>query len=208
VRGGREVDYGWFFMGTKRRQNYDDWWRCEVRFDPVLDEAFGITHTKQQIRPAPHLVQALSAFIEMMAKDLHARVRREYAAVAIPQAKLSAETDSEFYSACAALVHSTNSVQRYQFIEHPSEPQNLFRHATVGDTTVIGVGNQHPFYTMVYLPAMASGDHRLRAAVEGLLVSAAVGYREAARRSQSVAEEFRIGWSTLLAEQLGAIENA
>ena len=51
VRGGREVDYGWFFMGSKHRENYDDWWRCEIQFDPILDEAFGITHTKQQARP-------------------------------------------------------------------------------------------------------------------------------------------------------------
>lgn len=27
IRAGREVDYGWFFMGTKHRENYDDWWR-------------------------------------------------------------------------------------------------------------------------------------------------------------------------------------
>ena len=55
VRAGREVDYGWFFMGSKHRENYDDWWRCEIQFDPVLDEAFGITHTKQQARPQAHL---------------------------------------------------------------------------------------------------------------------------------------------------------
>ena len=43
VRAGREVDYGWLFMGSKHRENYDDWWRCEIQFDPDLDEAFGIT---------------------------------------------------------------------------------------------------------------------------------------------------------------------
>jgi len=30
MRAGREVDYGWLFMGSKRKENYDDWWRCEV----------------------------------------------------------------------------------------------------------------------------------------------------------------------------------
>ena len=34
LRAGREIDRGWFFMGTKRRENYDDWWRCEIRFRP------------------------------------------------------------------------------------------------------------------------------------------------------------------------------
>lgn len=43
LRAGREIDRGWFFMGGKRRENYDDWWRCEVNFDPVLDDMFGIT---------------------------------------------------------------------------------------------------------------------------------------------------------------------
>ncbi len=46
VRAGREIDRGWFFMGLKRKENYDDWWRCEVRFEPDLDEWFGVTHTE------------------------------------------------------------------------------------------------------------------------------------------------------------------
>ena len=33
VRAKREIAYGWYFMGKKRRQNYDDWWRCEVSFE-------------------------------------------------------------------------------------------------------------------------------------------------------------------------------
>ena len=78
VRGGREVDHGWFFMGNKRRENYDDWWRCEVRFDPVLDEAFGITHTKQQIRPSAHLLEALVPDIEAAARALNSRARRAH----------------------------------------------------------------------------------------------------------------------------------
>ncbi len=51
LRADREIDRGWFFMGAKRRENYDDWWRCEVRFDPALDELFGITHSKQTVVP-------------------------------------------------------------------------------------------------------------------------------------------------------------
>lgn len=79
VRAGREIDYGWFFMGGKRRENYDDWWRCEVRFDPELDEAFGITHTKQEIRPQDHLLEAVSGELEEIAKALNSRARQRYA---------------------------------------------------------------------------------------------------------------------------------
>ena len=78
VRAGREVDYGWFFLGGKRRENYDDWWRCEIQFDPVLDEAFGITHTKQQIRPKAYLLEALSPDIETTARVLNARARKAH----------------------------------------------------------------------------------------------------------------------------------
>lgn len=91
VRAGREVDYGWFFMGAKRRENYDDWWRCEVRFDPVLDEAFGITHTKQQIRPKDYLSEALTGFMETTAKALNARVRDTFAMMKSNKAADSAE---------------------------------------------------------------------------------------------------------------------
>jgi len=91
MRAGREVDYGWFFMGAKRRENYDDWWRCEVRFDPILDEAFGITHTKQQIRPKDYLTDALTGFMETTAKALNARVRDTFAAMKSEKAADTAE---------------------------------------------------------------------------------------------------------------------
>jgi len=78
VRAGREIDYGWHFTGNKRKENYDDWWRCEISFDPSLDEAFGITHTKQQIRPRTHLLEALVPEIESVAKSLNAAVRKDF----------------------------------------------------------------------------------------------------------------------------------
>lgn len=81
VRAGREIEYGWHFTGSKRRENYDDWWRCEVAFDPSLDEAFGITHTKQQIRPRDHLLEALVPEIESTAKALNAAVRRDFQSI-------------------------------------------------------------------------------------------------------------------------------
>ena len=46
LRAGREIDFGWFFMGGKRKENYDNWWRAELSFDPALDELFGVTSYK------------------------------------------------------------------------------------------------------------------------------------------------------------------
>ncbi len=82
VRAGREVDYGWHLMGAKRRENYDDWWRCEVRFEPELDEYFGVTHSKQEITPHPVLQDVLASDLEQIARTLNARVRSEFLRVA------------------------------------------------------------------------------------------------------------------------------
>ena len=77
VRSNREIDYGWHFMGSKRKENYDDWWRCEIKFDPNLDELFGITHTKQQISPSDYLKEILNPELELIAKTLNARGKRK-----------------------------------------------------------------------------------------------------------------------------------
>jgi hypothetical protein len=78
VRAGREIDRGWFFMGAKRRENYDDWWRCEVRFEPVLDELFGITHAKQAVSPRSELLEVLGPDMESIARALNGRARRRF----------------------------------------------------------------------------------------------------------------------------------
>jgi len=81
LRAGREIDTGWYFMGSKRKENYDDWWRCEVRFVPELDELFGVTHTKQSIRPTEELERVLTPDIERIARELNSSVRKQYAAI-------------------------------------------------------------------------------------------------------------------------------
>jgi hypothetical protein len=81
IRAGREIDYGWYFMGGKRRENYDDWWRCEVCFGPVLDELFGVTHTKQKINPTVELNEILVPDLERVARELNAIVRKRYTEV-------------------------------------------------------------------------------------------------------------------------------
>ena len=78
LRAGREIDFGWHFMGSKKRENYDDWWRCELHFDPDLDEEFGVTHTKQGVRPSERLRALLAPDLEKIAHHLNARVRAAF----------------------------------------------------------------------------------------------------------------------------------
>lgn len=49
VRAGREIDFGAFDFYDKTNNPYHRWWGCEVCFDPVLDEVFGVANNKQQV---------------------------------------------------------------------------------------------------------------------------------------------------------------
>ena len=95
VRAGREIDCGWFFMGQKRRENYDDWWRCEVRFEPDLDEFFGVTHTKQEIHPTEKLVGILTPDMEKIARELNNRARKAFVQVKADDPKRDSEKQAE-----------------------------------------------------------------------------------------------------------------
>jgi anti-sigma regulatory factor (Ser/Thr protein kinase) len=95
VRAGREIDRGWFFMGQKRKENYDDWWRCEVQFDADLDEWFGVTHTKQEIHPTDALSEILTPDIERIARELNANARRAFTAVKAEMYRRKSEAQAE-----------------------------------------------------------------------------------------------------------------
>lgn len=56
VRAGREIDFDTFGF-IDRSEPRHRWWGIEVRFDPVLDELFGVTNNKQHIRSIQKLDQ-------------------------------------------------------------------------------------------------------------------------------------------------------
>ena len=56
--------------------NYDDGWRCEVCFQPDLDELFGVTHTKQEVHLTERLLSLLEPDNERIARKLNGRARR------------------------------------------------------------------------------------------------------------------------------------
>ena len=192
VRGGREVDYGWFFLPGRRKQNYDDWWRCEVRFDPVLDDAFGVTHTKQQVRPARHLVEAISPYVEMTAKELHARVRSEYQQVESvyrserqgEDANCAEARDAPEYSSASASALPDSRVlsegripgpdgRRYRVVEGSGRPGLFFDVVVSDDQIVITLDRCHPFFQHVYGPLTVDGPSGSKTALDALLIAAA-----------------------------------
>lgn len=229
VRGGREVDYGWFFLGGKRRENYDDWWRCEIRFDPILDEAFGITHTKQQIRPRPHLIEALSADMEATARALNSRARKAHLNAKIAERFTRSEDrarekddmlaplppkprsrDHKVLSVLGKKVSPTeskaentrNSIE-YRIVPTTLNETTFFNYARDDGGLVLVLNPEHPFYKLVYKPLLESdnpSDETVRSQIDLLLLAAA--RTEALLEDQEaikVAEQLRAGWSDTLA---------
>lgn len=233
VRAGREVDYGWFFMGGKRKENYDDWFRCEIEFDPVLDEAFGITHTKQQIRPQQYLVEALTPDIEQTAHALNGKIRKAHATLQLHQRLADSEKVAQ---QCEALLppvspktarHQTELAsalkRRHPTLEREAGDDGdtmgfriiederaapFFGHAFVDGQLVVTVNPQHTFIKKVYRPLAESGDPKdrvLRGQLDFLLMSyARAEARLAGKLRPADMEHFRKEWSDTLATYLKA----
>lgn len=224
VRAGREVDYGWFFMGSKHRENYDDWWRCEIQFDPILDEAFGITHTKQQARPQAHLLEALTPDLEATARALNGRARKAHLAVKASARfseaeRIANERDHllrplprgadpaakalmrELEESHPALRERADETDRYSIIEHAVKDTSFFTLAHDADRLVLVLNPDHPFYREIYKP-LADGeaprDPQLRAKLELLLLAAARS-EAAARGKVPALAKHRLEWSNTLA---------
>lgn len=49
VRAAREIDFGTFGYFNPQDERHR-WWGCEVRFEPIFDEVFGVTNNKQAVR--------------------------------------------------------------------------------------------------------------------------------------------------------------
>ena len=227
VRGGREVDYGWFFLRGKRRENYDDWWRCEVRFDPVLDEAFGITHTKQQIRPRPHLNEALNSDIKSIARALNARARKAHLAVKVAKRFSASEDragekdemltplpafprnrDKQVLDALGqklgpAKIDKPAPSMEYRIVPAPLSETAFFNYARDKGRLILVINPEHPFYKIVYKPLLGSDsprDRAIRSQIDLLLLAAARS--EALLQDPEtlkLAESIRNGWSDTLA---------
>lgn len=49
VRANREIDFGQFNFYENINQPQHRWWGCEIKFEPELDEAFGVANNKQHV---------------------------------------------------------------------------------------------------------------------------------------------------------------
>lgn len=186
IRAGREVDYGWFFMGKKRKENYDDWWRCEINFEPDLDELFGVTNNKQGIRPREILNSILTPDLERIAHLLNSRVRSRYATVKTEAERttgqrIAARRDHllEPPKVCeehaSSLLHEVAALSPTYGRENDLIPglnyrieakrinEGSFFVPLLSDREIVVLLNQdHPFYECVYSPSMRLSNRETR----------------------------------------------
>ncbi len=227
VRAGREIDHGWFFMGQKRKENYDDWWRCEVRFDPELDDLFGITHTKQQIRPSPQLLEVLTRDMEAAARALNARARRAHEVakvrrrLAVAERRASAQEDrltpltprplsrqdhedlERLSRRFPGLLDDREGV-RYRLVFDAIPGTRLFDAYALEELLLVVLNSQHPFFTKIYQPLLeraGTEDERLRTKLDLLILGLARA--EAAAPDEAEASgHLTQRWSEILTEFL------
>jgi Histidine kinase-, DNA gyrase B-, and HSP90-like ATPase len=180
LRAGREIAFGWHLMGSKRKENYDDWWRCEIEFQPPLDEHFGITINKQGIRPSARLKEALESELESAARLLNSRVRE-----AFEEVKFRAATDNSCRIAEAADPHlpvigrtrrrSSAGALAYR-LTSGALPSGMMLATKLEERTLeVTLNVDHPAFAALYGPLQSladeSGGSTLRTAIELLILS-------------------------------------
>lgn len=206
MRAGREIACGWHLMGSKRKENYDDWWRCEIEFEPILDEHFGITINKQGIRPSQVLREALEPELESIARLLNARVRQ-----AFEEVKFQTATEASCRIAAAAdpdlpviVSRGRGGALNYRIGSQPMPMESMFRSTLSQRTLDLTLNVDHPAFSALYQPLQslegkAASD--LRTSLELFLLSFARSAAQVERSGQHLDDLLRI-WSSTYGRML------
>jgi hypothetical protein len=195
----------------------------------VLDEAFGITHTKQQIRPSPYLLEALNPDMESIARALNARARKAHLAVKVAERFSTSEDracekdkmltplpprprprDEQVLGALGKKLtprpvndDKAAPTMEYRIVPAPLSETAFFNYARDNGRLVLVINPEHPFYKVVYKPLLESDsprDEAIRSQIDLLLLAAA--RNEALledHEALKLAESIRNGWSDTLA---------
>lgn len=206
LRAGREIASGWHLMGGKRKENYDDWWRCEIEFDPRLDEHFGITINKQGIRPSATLREAIEPELESIARLLNARVRQAFEDV-----KFQAAAEASCRIATAAdpdlpVIASRGRSGAIQYrLESDVLPMDaMFRSTMAQRTLSLTLNADHPAFAALYQPLQAiegEAAAELRTSIELFLLSFARSAVQLERAGQPLGDLVQ-AWSSTYGRML------
>ena len=227
LRANREIDRGWFFMGSKRRENYDDWWRCEINFEPILDELFGITHAKQAITPTREMINILAADLEPVGRALNSRVRRRFELLKISTPLNNAEKraaraedslpalpkdskplPSELKQALAVFENNSRDNCPYQLVVTELSSTAAFDTVVSQGRLIVALNSRHPFYRDLYGPLAASearNDQEIATHLAlTVLAAARAEWLNPPKYNQVTSHRFRQAWSDVIASFFNA----
>lgn len=85
VRANREIDFGQFDFYENVNQPQHRWWGCEIRFNPELDEAFGVANNKQhvelrKVEPNDYIDEEIKPVWAQLYDIIHDTISAMYAA--------------------------------------------------------------------------------------------------------------------------------
>jgi hypothetical protein len=226
LRADREIDRGWFFMGGKRRENYDDWWRCEVSFDPALDELFGITHAKQAIVPSDDLLQILVPDLEPIARALNSRVRQRFELVkataplgaaerqagraeqSLPALPRRTETVPDGLKELVRSVGRDTAAAPYQISAVELPTTAAFEVIVRDGQLLLLLNSRHPLYRDLYGPLALSDSTRDQEVAKQVALAVLAAARAEVstwrREERTQARSFRQTWADVLATFMNA----
>lgn len=163
LRAGREIAHGWHLMGGKRKENYDDWWRCEIEFQPALDEHFGITINKQGIRPSAELREALEPELEPIARLLNARVRQafedvKFQASAEVSCRIAESADRDLPVLRKGRGRGASGPLNYRISTTQLSPDAMLATSLRSNTLDVQLNVDHPAFAALYQPLQTLAD--------------------------------------------------
>jgi hypothetical protein len=210
VRAGREIAFGWHLMGGKRKENYDDWWRCEIEFGPALDEHFGITINKQGIRPSSQLREAIEPEMESIARTLNSRVRQAFEDVKFREAtqqscRVAEAADRHLPVLAGGRRRRSAGPLAYRLVSSPLASGEMFATEVKDHQLTVTLNTDHPAFAALYRPLQGmseqAGANDLRMAIELLVLSFA---RSSARPEQGSPSQAALmkAWSDTYAKML------
>jgi len=178
VRANREIDL--IHSPYHARHWKDRWYRVEIRFEPELDEVFGVTHTKQHARIARgspvfnQMESAIKANVNTLLGTIEHRKPKKATTGPLPAEELVKRVEpllkpvegsgdkqaiavfvQERIAAGASQEVAENLNRRLSEFPVIIELEDLpgapfYRTKTVGDAIVVMLNTSHPFYERVY----------------------------------------------------------
>jgi hypothetical protein len=184
----------------------------------VLDELFGLTHTKQRVYPMPALVAMLEPHIESIARTLNRRTRSTFQHLASQRERSAAARKAERHDAqleppCVkrrsfqsqAISPPCITGLRYKTYRTPLPAGDLFTAELSGQVLTMTINTEHSLYDQLFAPLLQQRSLRPSDAlawIELMLLAYCRTEIQLQKEDRSVAKRIRHQWAETLSAYL------